>query len=98
MWWTWIVDNWELWAPLAVALAAAIVNAVTRHPGTVSQPVLHWLLLLVDWLSVLVSRGSERSEGGNAGLRVKLPIVQMSPPPEPSQIKRSVAMIKAGER
>ena len=88
--WIWIVDNWELWAPLAVALAAAIVNVATRHPGTVSQPVLHWLLLLVDWLSVIVSRGSERAPGCAAGLRVKLPLVQMSPPPEASQIKRRI--------
>lgn len=86
----WSVANWHLLLPLAVMVAASLLNIVTRHPDLVRPGLRHLLALVVDLLSVLQSSGSTRGRG----LPAKLPLLQTSPPAKP--MSRRLASIRHG--
>ena len=76
---SWLAENWELVAAAAVALLSILNRWLSKHPDdyTGVKRLLAWVL---DWVAVLQSKDSEPV--GPRGLRVKLPVLQVSPPRE----------------
>ena len=73
----WILSHWETVIGLAVVALSAI-NALTSHYDE-HGGLRRFLALAIDLLAVLASRGSAHSPGGMRGLRLKVPLVQLSP-------------------
>ncbi len=90
----WALANWE---PLLCAawVLLSILNVLTGHIDSASG-TRKLLLLVLDWVSVLRSGESARSEASPRGLRFKAPLVQLSPPQD--AIKRRIAEIEEGRR
>jgi hypothetical protein len=79
----WLMANWE-WIVAGAVLTVSILNLVTSHFGEGHPRLKGALLFVVDLLSILVSRGSTgaRSPDRLRGLRLKLPLLQVSPEAE----------------
>jgi len=85
----WIINHWEWLVGPGVVLLCSVLNLVTQHYGDAAPRLKKALLFLVDLLSLAVSRGAVLPAFQPQGLRLKLPLVQVSPPTE--------AMLRASE-
>lgn len=93
-WIDWMLSHWETVLAAAWALLS-LLNAVTEHADGASG-ARRLLLLALDWFSGLQSRQSQTGEGVARGLRIKAPLLQLSPPQD--RIARRVAQIKEARR
>ena len=75
--WNWIIEHWPYVLGAAVALLSALNAFATRHPDEVRGGVRHLLLLALDIVSAIQSRGSGSGTRGPIGA-LKIP-GQLSP-------------------
>ena len=74
----WMLQHWPELLGAAIALLSAINAWASKHPDDCGEGVKRYLLIALDVLSVLQSKGSVDT-GSPRGLRLKLPLVQVSP-------------------